>query len=50
VHDLPGGGPRLVQRASGIVWSFVNGRPVIQEGRMPDRPDGRGPGRVLRAA
>jgi N-acyl-D-aspartate/D-glutamate deacylase len=50
VHDLPGGGPRLVQRASGIVWSFVNGHPVIQEGRMPDRPDGRGPGRVLRAA
>jgi hypothetical protein len=42
-----------VQRASGIVWSFVNGHPVIQEGRMPDRPDrseGRGPGRVLRAA
>jgi hypothetical protein len=36
-----------------LVWSFVNGRPVIQEGRMPDRPDpseGRGPGRVLRAA
>jgi len=32
------------------VWSFVNGHPVIQEGRMPDRPDGRGPGRVLRAA
>jgi N-acyl-D-aspartate/D-glutamate deacylase len=53
VHDLPGGGPRLVQRASGVVWSFVNGRPVIQEGRMPDRSDrtvGRGPGRVLRAA
>jgi len=52
VHDLPGGGPRLVQRASGIVWSFVNGHPVIQEGRMPDRPDrsdGRGPGHVLRA-
>ena len=50
VHDLPGGGPRLVQRASGIAWTFVNGRPVIQEGRMPDRPDGRGPGRVLRAS
>jgi N-acyl-D-amino-acid deacylase len=49
VHDLPGGGPRLVQRASGIAWSFVNGHPVIREGRMPDRPDGRGPGRVLRA-
>jgi N-acyl-D-aspartate/D-glutamate deacylase len=50
VHDLPGGGPRLVQRASGIVWSFVNGRPVIEAGRVPEAPTGRGPGRVLRAA
>jgi N-acyl-D-amino-acid deacylase len=48
VHDLPDGGPRLVQRASGIVWSFVNGRPVIQEGRVPESPDGPPPGRVLR--
>ncbi|HEY7654675.1 MAG TPA: amidohydrolase family protein [Methylomirabilota bacterium] len=50
VHDLPGGGPRLVQRASGIAWSFVNGLPVVEEGRMPEAPPGRGPGRVLRAA
>jgi N-acyl-D-aspartate/D-glutamate deacylase len=53
VHDLPGGGPRLVQRASGIEWSFVNGRPVIEAGRMPEAagPDGaRGPGRLLRAS
>ncbi len=49
VHDLPGGGPRLVQRASGIAWSFVNGHPVIAEGRVPEAPPGRGPGRVLRA-
>ncbi|HEV8673883.1 MAG TPA: amidohydrolase family protein [Methylomirabilota bacterium] len=48
VHDLPDGGPRLVQRASGIVWSFVNGRPVIENGRLPDSADGPGPGRVLR--
>jgi N-acyl-D-aspartate/D-glutamate deacylase len=51
VHDLPGGGPRLVQRASGIEWSFVNGRPVIEAGRIPEMAEGgRGPGRVLRAS
>jgi N-acyl-D-aspartate/D-glutamate deacylase len=48
VHDLPDGGPRLVQRATGIVWSFVNGRPVISEGRIPAVPEGPPPGRVLR--
>ncbi|MGH7278015.1 MAG: N-acyl-D-amino-acid deacylase family protein [Candidatus Rokuibacteriota bacterium] len=48
VHDLPDGGPRLVQRARGIVWSFVNGRPVVREGRVAERGDGDGPGRVLR--
>jgi N-acyl-D-aspartate/D-glutamate deacylase len=50
VHDLPDGGPRLVQRASGIAWSFVNGRAVIQEGRLPAALDGPPPGRVLRPA
>jgi N-acyl-D-aspartate/D-glutamate deacylase len=50
VHDLPGGGPRLVQRASGVVWSLVNGRPVIRAGRLPDPGVGPGPGRVLRPA
>jgi len=51
VHDLPGGGPRLVQRASGIEWSFVNGWPVIEKGRMPEAATSqRGPGRVLRVA
>ncbi len=48
VHDLPDGGPRLVQRASGIAWSFVNGRAVISEGRIPATPEGPPPGRVLR--
>jgi len=48
MHDLPDGGPRLVQRASGIVWSFVNGGAVIQEGRLRDARDEPGPGRVLR--
>jgi N-acyl-D-aspartate/D-glutamate deacylase len=47
VRDLPDGGPRLVQRASGIAWTFVNGRPVIQAGRLPDAA-APGPGRVLR--
>jgi N-acyl-D-aspartate/D-glutamate deacylase len=53
VHDLPGGGPRVVQRASGIQWSFVNGRPVIEAGRMPEAAgsDGvPGPGRLLGAS
>jgi N-acyl-D-aspartate/D-glutamate deacylase len=50
VSDLPDGGPRLVQRASGIAWSFVNGRAVISEGRLPASPAGPPPGRVLRPA
>ena len=28
VNDMPDGGPRYVARASGIQWSFVNGRPI----------------------
>jgi N-acyl-D-amino-acid deacylase len=50
VHDLPGGGPRLVQRATGIRWSFVNGRSVIEDGRLPEPAGARGPGRLLRAS
>src|SRR5258705_2053105 len=50
VHDLPGGGPRLVQRASGIRWSFVNGQAVIEDGRLPDPAVARGPGRLPAAA
>src|SRR6266850_9414 len=50
VHDLPGGGPRLVQRASGIKWSFVNGQAVIEDGRLPEPAGTRGPGRLLRAS
>ena len=33
VRDLPGGGPRLVQRAGGIRWSFGNRQAVIENGR-----------------
>ena len=50
VHDLPGGGPRLVQRASGIRWSFVNGQAVIEDGRLPEPAGARGPGRLVRAS
>ena len=50
IHDLPDGGPRLVQRAHGIAWSFVNGGAVIQDGKMPESPESRGRGRVLRPA
>jgi N-acyl-D-amino-acid deacylase len=50
IHDLPDGGPRLVQRARGIAWSFVNGGAVVQDGRMPESPERRGCGRVLRPA
>ena len=50
IHDLPDGGPRLVQRARGIAWSFVNGGAVVQDGRMPESPEPRGRGRVLRPA
>lgn len=50
VHDLPDGGPRLVTRASGIVGSFVNGQPVIQDGRIPEAAEVQRAGRVLRPA
>ncbi|HJR02398.1 MAG TPA: amidohydrolase family protein [Methylomirabilota bacterium] len=50
VRDLPGGGPRLVQQASGIRWSFVNGQAVIEDGRLPEPAGRRGPGRLLRAS
>ena len=50
VRDLPGGGPRLIARASGIRWSFVNGQSVIEDGRLPEPAGTRGPGRLLRAS
>jgi N-acyl-D-amino-acid deacylase len=49
VHDLPDGGPRYVSRASGIQWSFVNGRPVVRDGRRPEVDGVTGAGRVIRA-
>ena len=50
VHDMPDGGPRYIARASGIQWSFVNGRPIISDGRLPEPAAVSGAGRVIRAA
>jgi len=49
VHDMPDGGPRYISRASGIRWSFVNGRSIICDGRLPDPGAIAGAGHVLRA-
>jgi N-acyl-D-aspartate/D-glutamate deacylase len=46
VHDLPGGGPRLVTRADGIESVIVNGRPTVERGELT----GERAGQVLRAA
>ena len=48
VRDLPGGEPRFVSRARGVEWSLVNGEPVLERGRVIERPAGERPGRVLR--
>jgi N-acyl-D-amino-acid deacylase len=44
VCDLPEGQRRLLQRADGIDWVFVNGTAVVEEGVPADRL----PGRLLR--
>lgn len=41
--DLPGGGSRHVKRARGVEWVIVNGRPVVEGGRL----SGELPGAVL---
>lgn len=43
-HDLPGGGVRLVQRATGYEATLVSGVPVYRQGRAT----GRLPGRLVR--
>ena len=50
VKDMPDGGPRYVARASGIRWSFVNGQPIVRDGRLPEADAVSGAGRVIRAA
>jgi N-acyl-D-aspartate/D-glutamate deacylase len=46
IHDLPAGGKRLVQRASGYVTTFVAGEAVMRDGE----PTGSLPGRLVRSA
>jgi N-acyl-D-aspartate/D-glutamate deacylase len=45
VHDLPGGGKRLVARARGVHATIVNGRVLYQDGAH----GGAMPGGVLRS-
>lgn len=44
VNDLPGGGRRLDQTASGYRWTIVNGEIIAQD----DAPTGALPGRLVR--
>ncbi len=46
LHDLPGGGRRLVSRAFGIQYTIVNGEVLYEEGTTHN---GALPGRVLRS-
>jgi N-acyl-D-amino-acid deacylase len=46
VHDLPAGQPRLVQRATGIEYTIVNGTVLLEHGEHT----GAYPGQVLRRA
>ena len=48
VTDLPAGEPRFVSHARGVEWSLVNGEPVLERGRVVERPAGKRPGQVLR--
>ena len=41
VHDLPGGAPRLEQRADGYVATIVNGRIFTQDGKASDTRSGQ---------
>ena len=45
-YDLPAGGRRLIQRASGYVATIVRGEVTYRDGE----PTGTLPGRVLRGA
>jgi N-acyl-D-aspartate/D-glutamate deacylase len=46
VHDLPAGEPRLLQRATGIEYTIVNGTVLLERGEHT----GALPGRLLRRA
>lgn len=46
VHDLPGGGRRLLQNAQGYVWTMKRGEITMREGR----PTGARPGQLVRGS
>lgn len=45
-YDLPAGGKRLLQKATGYVMTTVAGTPIIEN----DKPTGATPGKLLRAS
>jgi N-acyl-D-aspartate/D-glutamate deacylase len=45
IHDLPGGGKRMVKRSTGIEMTLVNGVPTWEQGALT----GAAAGRVLRS-
>ncbi|MFO0461149.1 MAG: N-acyl-D-amino-acid deacylase family protein [Burkholderiales bacterium] len=47
VHDLPGGGRRLVRDPVGVHGTWVNGTRTFDGDAILAHPPGRGPGRVL---
>jgi N-acyl-D-aspartate/D-glutamate deacylase len=49
VYDLPGGEPRLTRDSQGFLYTFVNGTPVIDEGKISSTAQERGGGQVLRS-
>lgn len=49
VHDLPGGEPRLTRDATGINYVFVNGQPLISEGKIAPQALEKPSGQLLRA-
>jgi len=46
LHDLPAGGRRLMQRATGYTWTIVAGEVTYHDGH----PTGRLPGRLVRGS
>jgi N-acyl-D-amino-acid deacylase len=45
IRDLPAGGPRLMQKATGYVATLVNGEIIQQNGE----DTGRRPGKLVRS-
>jgi N-acyl-D-amino-acid deacylase len=49
VNDLPGGEPRLTRDSQGILYTFVNGQPVMDEGKISLTAHEQPGGQVLRS-